>query len=175
MYLIDAYNWLLRSAQAPLSQTELDRWTERVASLLKLSCRPSKLIFDAPLSPRGIHKKWIEGIEVIYTCYGQSADDFILESLLGQQPGTCSVVTSDRQLARSARELGAKTLSIAEFTRKLTRPARASPSFKSSAKLCPVQTADKGNPLHSALQREIAYYCQAFEWRFFHEKSNPQR
>ena len=126
LYLIDAYNWLLRtSAREKLSSKDLESWTQWAGELLEACSKRSLLVFDGTKSPDTLRRFQVKNLEVVYTTCGQTADEYILEYLSALKPGTCKVVTSDRQLARSAKELGAETIAVAPFARILSDKKRA--------------------------------------------------
>ena len=66
------------------------------------------------------------GIKVIFARAGRSADALIIERLRkSKNPRDWTVVTGDRALAASARSLGARVTTPAEFAPRLSGPPRA--------------------------------------------------
>ena len=65
-------------------------------------------------------------VRVVFSDAGQTADSRILEELDGHpRPAECTVITSDRALAKAARERGAKVVGVEEFIAAMERRAKA--------------------------------------------------
>lgn len=136
LYLVDAYNWLLRtSVREIISSRDLENWIESTAELLRACNKRCSLIFDGTKSPDALRRYSLQGIEVVFTAQGQTADEYILEVLRAARRNSCKVVTSDRRLARLAEELGADNLSIAAFTQILMPPQKEGPKVAESSLL----------------------------------------
>jgi predicted RNA-binding protein with PIN domain len=65
------------------------------------------------------HEK-IGGIHVIHSCKGETADEVIIR-LCGEFPGNPLVVTADREIISSVIQNGGRTISPAEFAKKISR------------------------------------------------------
>ena len=159
MHLIDGYNLLLRTRPAvELTAAELESWVRQLAAQLGRRCRSTLIIFDAQSRPGGVRRRNIGPLDVVFTPYGQTADEWILESLLAAtKPWT--VVTSDRTLSDRARELGAKTLTSEGFLLELARRKRPT-------KIPQTEIISPNYPALSSDEKEIAHFCQIFERRF---------
>lgn len=174
LYLIDAYNWLLRSSDREhLTSKDLENWTIWAADLLESFTRRSLLIFDGTKSPDSLRRFHVKHLEVIYTTCGQTADEYILEYLSAVRSKTCTVVTSDRQLARSAKELGAETVPVASFARLLIGKKRArhiaATGNLSFDKIANVEKSHQIAPPYSATwsrRDELIYLQKVFERRY---------
>lgn len=142
MYYIDGYNLLFRlthshqtlrtrkSTELKVDNTLLNQ-RQALIRLLQTYQVKGLLIFD------GKHRldeesgrSYPSPLEVIYTPKGQTADQYILETLLFvSNPASITVVSDDRHLIQSARSLGAKTQSPAPFLHRLQkkRPKKPDP------------------------------------------------
>lgn len=118
-YFIDGYNFLFQLYEEvdPLRQKR-----EEIIEILKEKLQELDLkisiIFDSQYSRLSDFPTRFEseGLEIIYTPSGQTADAYILENLAWAKTRMNSkVVTSDKHLASEAKRLGASITSIEEF------------------------------------------------------------
>ena len=122
-YLIDGYNLLFRLSPSfnSLSDTR--------SSILKdLGEKTSHLgldvlvIFDAHYRAEMESRFFSNSIEVCFTSYGQTADEWILEAVsYNRQAKQITVVTSDKRFAVKVRDLNAKTESVESFISKISK------------------------------------------------------
>jgi predicted RNA-binding protein with PIN domain len=63
-------------------------------------------------------------LEVIYTPSRLTADEFILEMILSSTASKHTVISSDRDLIKKAKELGTKTKNLDEFFKEIARKKR---------------------------------------------------
>lgn len=117
-YIVDGYNLFFRieNQVLPLDQKR-ETFIESLSyeiSTLKLNVT---LIFDSGMTHQESFptKKQLEGLEVIFSPQGLSADEYILELLDYQKSHTETIVTSDRELAQKVKFLGGKTQTIESF------------------------------------------------------------
>lgn len=118
-YLIDGYNFLFRIKGNSFSSLEKNRKALLVLlneelSSLQLSV---SIIFDGS-DPICLHARRaiFDSLEVIYTSDVQSADEYLIEMLeQAKHPAHYTIITSDRELSRKCRSLGAKTLTVEAF------------------------------------------------------------
>lgn len=116
-YWIDGYNLLFRMSH-PAENLQSER-----AELLSLLANYAEdleieitIIFDALHTPDEASRSHFHLLEIIYTNFHESADDYIIENLqLLKKPSTITLVTSDRKLAWHAKRLGAAHLSSENF------------------------------------------------------------
>lgn len=120
-YLIDGYNFLFRIKNKGFSSLEKNR--KDLLALLDENLfslqLPVSIIFDGCDPVRAYAQRThFNSLEVIYTSDQQSADEYLIEMLQqAKHPMHHTVITSDRELARACRLLGAKTLSVEAFLR----------------------------------------------------------
>jgi predicted RNA-binding protein with PIN domain len=109
-YYIDAYNLLFKLA---IKASSLQKRREALLAILKpFAAMNLTLVFDgAEISERS----HFGDLEVIYT-HGESADEYIIKEIENAvKPSKHTVVTSDRPLAKTVKNLGANILSVPEF------------------------------------------------------------
>lgn len=74
------------------------------------------LIFDAQYQMGEGSRSHIKDLEIFFTTYGQTADEFILQKIKNDPtPAQITVVTSDKKLAWLSRLRGAKTEPVDDF------------------------------------------------------------
>ncbi len=124
MILLDAYNWLLSSVEDPdVPGRDLEAYRARGLKLLAAFAARSKdrlvAVFDGGKAARELmlpSRDRIEGVDVVFSSAGRTADEEILRLLRAEKrPREVRVVTSDAALARSARAEGASVVSSQEF------------------------------------------------------------
>ncbi len=123
-YLIDGYNLLFRIAK-PGSALEKKRESlivelNRVISDFKLKVI---VVFDGS-HPGLSHvmRHHFDALEIIYTYQNLSADEYIIEEVHStRRPEEILVITSDRGLSQTCKNLGAKTQSIETFISSLKK------------------------------------------------------
>ena len=119
-YYIDGYNLLFY-----LFHSSKDLRTKREMLIHLLQEKLATLALDLTIIFEGKHhldelsgKEYLEGLQMIFTPKGQSADEYILQELSHTvHPSQYTIVTSDRALGSHCRSLGAYTMTIAEFLR----------------------------------------------------------
>lgn len=123
-YYVDGYNLLFRLApkknSLDLNRSAVISSLNRIASQLHLRIT---LVFDATQQKErlGVARGNYDAIEIVYT-ENKNADNYILEEVENATaPSQITIVTSDRELAGRAKQLGAQTLSISEFVNWLLR------------------------------------------------------
>ncbi len=142
-YYIDGYNFLFRFSseksgfthQRELMIQELDQ----KADALKLEIT---LVFDAHFQIGEASRSHFKCLEVLFTAFGESADDLILQEIAQERaPDKITVVTSDKKLAWFARRCDAKTESVEHFRSWLNR--RHQNRLRRDANPKPVKVAPK--------------------------------
>ena len=114
-YYVDGYNLLFRLSWKALDTTlhearsVLIKEINRHAALLNMHIT---LVFDAPFSEE-LSRGHYHNLEIIFTSRGVSADEYLVELLESvQNPRTCTLVTSDRQLARKVKKMGVSLVGV---------------------------------------------------------------
>lgn len=129
-YVIDGYNFFfcIASQINPLKQTR-EQFIETLNAEISFHNFDITLVFDstrengAPFAS----KKMLSSMEVVFSPQGLSADEYILEMLsCCTTPQNEVIITSDRELAKKARYLGAKTKTIEEFLQYITKKKKHS-------------------------------------------------
>lgn len=117
VFLIDGYNFLFRlNIQDKTLQLARDHV---IAYLAREANKKIVLIFDGKQEKGlGFARKTLQGIEIIYTADGVSADAYMIEYLERQQNASAyCIVTSDKALSKEGRRLKAHTQTIEAFIR----------------------------------------------------------
>ncbi|MBS0605936.1 MAG: NYN domain-containing protein [Parachlamydiales bacterium] len=123
-YLIDGYNLLFRIAKPGRA---LEKKREALIAELNQVIADFKLkatvVFDG--SHPGIShamRHHFDALEIIYTYQNLSADEYIIEEVnSARRPEEIIVITSDRGLALTCKNLGAKTQTIEAFISSLKK------------------------------------------------------
>jgi predicted RNA-binding protein with PIN domain len=122
-YLIDGYNLSFRIQRFSHQKFQFEReswinWLNTKLSALSIS---AAIVYDATHSP-GLEERQHKGsLEILYTSFGQSADEWIIAKLSHGKFSSTTVVTSDKRLASQVRYLGAKTLTVEAFIEMVER------------------------------------------------------
>jgi uncharacterized protein len=124
-YYIDGYNLLFRFSWTHTSDNLeksrlhlLEDLNEKASFLhLQFTC-----VFDAPQQTDEMRRSHFHSLEIIFTSYGQTADDLIIEILEHhKKPQDVILVSSDRSLQRRAKALKVRVESIEEFLANLQK------------------------------------------------------
>jgi hypothetical protein len=118
-YFVDGYNLLFRLAKDETKPLQNKREI-LLAALASFKLNLS-IVFDSALARHGAQERghW-QDIEIVYTELGQSADAYIKQQIMDSPtPRQETVITSDRELARICKHLGAHVQSIETFVGKL--------------------------------------------------------
>ena len=122
--LIDGYNLIRSDPDLRIAEAK----GEGVSALLhalrlyrKAKGHRLTLVLDAGPQPEESRAN-LEGIPVIYSGHGQSADDVIARLAAKQGPGA-TVITNDRELSARCRVHGAEVVGSGEFAEKLLEAA----------------------------------------------------
>lgn len=130
--IIDGYNLLgrvrglsgdIEAARESLLQT--------LAAYRHRKNHPITVVFDGwQQGQPSEHREHRTGVEVMYSKRGERADQ-VIQRLAREYGGDCAVVSSDREVARSAQVSGALVLGAQEFATKLwASPARDAMNHK---------------------------------------------
>lgn len=123
-YFIDGYNLLFRSVDVEkspfqaLRQSLVHTLDEHVSGLQI----DVTVVFDSQFTPEESVRSHFRHLEIIYSHAGLTADDLIIRLLQRcQSPHLETIVTSDKDLALKARNLGAKVVGVSEFMHWLSK------------------------------------------------------
>jgi predicted RNA-binding protein with PIN domain len=116
-YYIDGYNLLFRQLHVgedlKYQRKALTDYLQKTINVISLS---ATLVFDSQFQPDEGSKHYLDGLEVVFTNIGETADDYILSELKNHhRPSQCTVVTSDKKLATLSRRQLAATVSVEDF------------------------------------------------------------
>lgn len=179
-YVIDGYNLLFRligsREQLEKSRREFIQDLDEKAELLKLDIT---VVFDGHYQGDEGTRTHYRNLEIIYSSYGESADELILSEL-----GSCLdarneiVVTSDRDLARRAKKLHAKTETAEEFylwILKRYKKRQKRKQVKEPERKRKVQTASYPQSIENG--EDFDYFLKVFEERLKEEQAHhcPKR
>lgn len=120
-YYIDGYNLLFAVIN---SKETLEKKRETIIKLIQKYLIPmhveATLVFDSNQEDIDFHD--IDTLRIVFTRKKLSADQYILDELsLSANTNKETVVTSDRELSRLAKNLKAHTLSISSFIEKIKK------------------------------------------------------
>ena len=121
--IIDGYNLIrqsrsLKRLDAQSLEQGREASLERLAAYHKVRGHPITVVFDGwgGFNLSSTHTKH-KGITVVFTAQGQTADEWIQGRVRKVQYG--AVVTSDREIGRSAERSGLAAISSHEFERRM--------------------------------------------------------
>jgi uncharacterized protein len=135
-YFIDGYNLLFRLLGDP---RPLQKNRQHIIALINESISKLKLnvtvVFDGARKGESENTRGhFDAIEVVYTSKTLSADEYILEEVQSSsRPSQEMIVTSDRDLARRCKNLGAKTQSIEGFIAWIEKKQKKSKAKKNES------------------------------------------
>lgn len=145
--LIDGYNFIGRQKglRGDLEEKRA-RLIEQLAAYRRIKALPVTVVFDG--SGKGAAER-TGGIEVIFSGYGESADDVIVRMAEEFREG-CTVVSSDRAVQDQVRRSGGVALYSGEFEARLRAALQqeGAPPPKEALEEAepPRPTEKKGNP-----------------------------
>jgi predicted RNA-binding protein with PIN domain len=159
--LIDAYNVMFAHPRiGPLLRRDLglarDEFLALVAQRQPNDGSRMVVVFDAkrePATPTGVGRKGVGyrgGVHVVFA--PDSADAWIQNRIReSEEPGTITIVTSDREILETARAHGAGAWRVADFLQLAARRQERLRELRETEK-----------PMHQS-QREIAEWEKLFE------------
>jgi predicted RNA-binding protein with PIN domain len=124
-YFIDGYNLLFRIAEKKQSLETMRIDLVRFLSRFSLDLT---VVFDGSSDHRlETTRGHIGDLEIVYTSEYQSADAYIIQTLiLAPHPRHHTVVTSDTSLARQCSQIGSHTITIEAFIAQLGKRKKKS-------------------------------------------------
>ena len=97
---------------------ELDKFASKLSY-------PISIVFDAPLQTEDLSRSYYRSLEIIFTSRGLTADEYLIQTLSFQKnPRLITLVTSDKPLARKAKELKVQVISVKEFITRMRKKTR---------------------------------------------------
>lgn len=123
-YFIDGYNMLFRlyvgkGLHLKTQRQHIISALDQKLSLVRLNV---SIVFDSAFQHGESSCVHFNNLEIFFTSYGETADDFILQEIAtSSSPQQQTVVTSDKKLAGEVRRCFAKTESVEEFLERLDR------------------------------------------------------
>lgn len=178
-YYVDGYNLLFRNFLDDIDlKTQREQFIKELNAKINIANIDISLVFDASFMAGDATVSHYQHLEILYTAYGESADDFIIHKLRIEcsSPQKEVVVTSDKRLAWRAKCAGAHTQSIEEFLSWLNKIYKNKLRHKKVEKqtsIPPKETVKK--PAEGSLD----YYLHTFETRYEilseHEKKKPKK
>jgi hypothetical protein len=122
-YFLDGNNLIGRERKAPGSREDRDALVREVSDRLRATQARVVLFFDGSGDPVSLGS-----LSVRFAGTG-TADDAILQQIgRSARPQEITVVTEDRDLARRARDAGARTSAAADFWKRFGAGTRTSPA-----------------------------------------------
>lgn len=179
-YFIDGYNLLFRLSLHEKKNFSLQSAREYLIKMLnekisRLSWNVS-LIFDAAFQVEEHTRGHFEALEIHFTSFGQSADEYIIETIRHcKNPHREIVVTSDKKLSMVVRGLSAKTESCEEFIHRMLRNYENKISVKriKKDKIHP-QAVQKGS-ITTPEQQLLDHYESIFRTAFEQSQQESQK
>lgn len=170
-YFIDGYNLMFRVSRAggdlQKQRQQIIQDLETKVNALNLNV---SLVFDAQYQNSEASRSHIQGLEILFTNAGETADEFILQALKEDtKPHLITVVTSDKKLAWLARRRHANTETVEEFINLLNRryKNKLTPKKSSRALIQPAKPKKKSvevqPPIKSSPEECFDFYLNQFE------------
>ncbi len=118
IYYIDGYNllFLYYDEERETLEEARQKMLEEFASYQEEVSLPLVIVFDAHLQENRLSEFDYKGLEIIYTSFHQTTDDYLLEKVsLSPSPGEITVVTNDKKLGRGILSLKGKHKYFSDF------------------------------------------------------------
>lgn len=128
-YWIDGYNFFFRLTKNYKTMRAQERsLLEKLYQTMTSLNSPMTVVFDGrEKDPPEALQRNLRAMNIVYTPATQTADNYILSMLnLAQNPAQEMVISSDRDLLRKSKQLGARTQTIEEFLTTITRKKSSS-------------------------------------------------
>ena len=163
-FLIDAYNLLFWCLEGENLERERAQLIHEINFHAKRRRLDVTLVFDATWTNDPLARSHFDALEIVFTAKNVTADEYILE-LVQSQPKVI-VVTSDKSLARLARQSGAKTASTPEFYHWLIKSKAKTKERQAPPKI------DFSNPKVVLQEGSLLWYQLQFEAKL--KKQDPK-
>jgi predicted RNA-binding protein with PIN domain len=167
-YLLDGYNILFREKD---SNGSLEKQRTRLFEKLNLLAEASHLnlivVLDSHRQAGELERHHIYSLEIVYTDFDQTADDYIIEyveCLLPSKRSQTKVVTSDKTLMQKVRFEHVEVLSVFSFFKEIERIACSRLTKKTETYLSTLcSKTEKPHSLHR--YNDNAFWISLFENR----------
>jgi predicted RNA-binding protein with PIN domain len=136
-YYIDGYNLLFRFYDVDTSdfQSRREELIDDLTENLLSRNIQGTIVFDSMYKEGGSSRSHRGDIEIIYTAFGETADDKLTKILSETDvPRQTILITSDKLLAWRARRLGVRTESADQFMQWIRKPIGKKNKKKSAPK-----------------------------------------
>jgi uncharacterized protein len=123
-YWVDGYNLFFRLTKSYKSMKEQERaLLQKLYLTMTQLNSPMTVVFDGrEVDPPEALRKNLKAMNIVYTPKRQTADDYILEMLEhAKNPAQETVISSDRDLLRKARQKGAHTQTVEGFLKTINK------------------------------------------------------
>lgn len=123
-YWIDGYNFFFRLTKSYKSMKEQERsLLEKLYQTMTQLNSPMTVVFDGrEKDPPEALRRNLRSMNIVYTPARQTADDYILEMLEhAKNRDQEMVISSDSELLRRSKQKGARTQTIEEFLKTLSK------------------------------------------------------
>lgn len=157
-YYVDGYNLLfyLFDNDKPL-KSQRDELIEIINETAQSNHMRITIVFDAHYYTEGNIRTHFDNVEIIYTDFEESADEYILDAVcLSSKPGSLIVVTHDRPLSRMAKKEGAQVESLPKFLKMLHNRGKRQKKIKKQEKKRVLP------PLKIKIEGSVDYYLEKF-------------
>lgn len=126
-YLLDGYNVLFREKDSNGSlEEQRTRLFEKLNHLAEDAHLNLIVVLDSHQQAGGVERHHFHALEVVYTDFAQTADDYIIEYVECLSPSKrhrTKVVTSDKTLMQKVRFERVEVLSVSSFFKQIERKA----------------------------------------------------
>jgi predicted RNA-binding protein with PIN domain len=132
-YWIDGYNLLFRITKSyrEMKQNERKLLAALNRSIILLKYQVTVVFDGREKDPPEALRRNLDSLALVYTPHHQTADDYILEALGDSaNPAHETVISSDMELLRKAKQRGAKALTVEEFLSRLVKKKKKAPAEK---------------------------------------------
>jgi predicted RNA-binding protein with PIN domain len=128
-YILDGYNILFREKTKNESfEEQRIRFFERLNSLIETLHLNLTVVLDSHLQDSEWQRHHFHSLEIIYTDYKETADEYIVsyvEHLPPNKRDQIKVVTSDRNLTQKVRLERVEVLSVSDFFKEIEKKTRS--------------------------------------------------
>jgi predicted RNA-binding protein with PIN domain len=176
-YFIDGYNLLFRTGRLGEDlQDDRDQIIQELAEEAEQLGLDITLVFDSTFQKGMSTRSHFNKIEIVFTSFGEEADDYILNELesiaLPQQE---TVVTSDKRLAWKARRRKALTETIEEFLAWVKKRQKSKKRLKKTEKVKPKSKIPEVAHTIPTSEGTQEFYLKTFENKFEEEERHREQ
>ncbi len=152
--IVDGYNVLKQfSSKLEINEQERRAFATKLGRYAKRKDHKVILVFDGGSSGRPSKEK-IHGVELVYSGFKQTADEFIIEYIEMRKKGRMLLVSSDYELCLAAQDLQVTSINAMDFYPLLAEKDEESIKKKVGNKL--VKTSKTEHPELDALMQQAS-------------------